>query len=485
MSSTRRALLFSFLDRYSALLLSIMSSMVIARLLTPAEIGVYSVTMVFIMFISSMRDLGAGPFLVQERSLNAERVQAAWTVLLGTGLLMSLVTLAASLPVSYFFKEPRMIQIMWVISLNFALNPMGALTYAWLMREMRFDALAVMRLVSSLAGAVTSVTLAYLGFGPISMAYGSLAATVVNALVSLRYRPREFGWRPGFAEVPRVIGFGGKLWVTSLTTSVASGAPEFLVGRLQNLTAAGLYSRANGLTSMFQKLVLDATQAVVLPLMAKAHRESGRLDEPMLRALSFITVLGWSFLGGLALLGYPVTRLLYGNQWDDSVALMRILALATSLALPATLCSPALIATGRVGTILRTTITVAPIQVTLVGLGACFSLETAGWGFALAQLICLPIWMQISRRELGMQLPALAQALMRSAGVAAVSNLAPLSAVMIFGVKPESNLMAILYSLPIGLLLFVLGAAWLNHPIYKEFARLGHALSLRSITRRP
>jgi O-antigen/teichoic acid export membrane protein len=476
MSSTHRALLFSFLDRYSALLLSIASSMAIARLLTPAEIGVYSVTMVFIMFISSMRDFGAGPFLVQERSLNPERIQAAWTVLLGTGLLMSLVTLAAAIPVAHFFKEPRMVRIMGVISLNFALNPMGALTYAWLMREMRFDALAVMRLVSSLAGAATSVSLAYLGHGPISMAYGSLAATAVNAAVSLRYRPSEFGWRPGFGEVRRVMGFGGRLWATSVTTSLASGAPEFLVGKLQNLTAAGLYSRANGLTSMFQKLVLDATQAVVLPLMAKAHRESGRLDEPMLRALSFVTVLGWSFLGGLALLGYPVTRLLYGNQWDGSVGLMRILALGTALGLPSSLCPNALLATGRVSRILKTTLIVAPMQVALVGAGACFGLEAAGCGFAIAQLLSLPIWMRVSRNELGMHIPALARALARSAGVAAVANLAPLSAVLMFGIKPGSNLTAILYSLPLGLILFVFGAAWLKHPIYAELTRLVAAL---------
>jgi hypothetical protein len=60
--STRRALFFSLLDRYAGLLLLILSSMVIARLLTPTEIGVFSVAMVLIMLISSLRDLGAGQF---------------------------------------------------------------------------------------------------------------------------------------------------------------------------------------------------------------------------------------------------------------------------------------------------------------------------------------------------------------------------------------------------------------------------------------
>ena len=100
--STRRALVFSFLDRYAALVLSIVSSMFIARLLTPAELGVYSVTMVFILFLSSMRDLGAGQYLVQEKDLTPERIRATWTVLLGTGLLMASLVLEAAYPVAHF-----------------------------------------------------------------------------------------------------------------------------------------------------------------------------------------------------------------------------------------------------------------------------------------------------------------------------------------------------------------------------------------------
>ncbi|TAM43293.1 MAG: hypothetical protein EPN61_08505 [Burkholderiaceae bacterium] len=86
--STRKSLVFSFLDRYASLAISIVSSMVIARLLTPTEIGVFSVTMVRLMFVSTVRDLGAGQYLIQEKELTTERIRAVWAVQLGraTGL---------------------------------------------------------------------------------------------------------------------------------------------------------------------------------------------------------------------------------------------------------------------------------------------------------------------------------------------------------------------------------------------------------------
>jgi O-antigen/teichoic acid export membrane protein len=88
--STRKALALSFLDRYSGLILHTVSAMVVARLLTPAELGVYSVTMVLLGFIATFRDMGAGQYLVQQKELTEERIRATWSVQLGLGLALCL-----------------------------------------------------------------------------------------------------------------------------------------------------------------------------------------------------------------------------------------------------------------------------------------------------------------------------------------------------------------------------------------------------------
>ena len=89
---------------------------------------------------------------------------------------------------------------MLLLAVNFAINPRGSITFAWLMREMRFEAVAVMRATSTLAGVVTSVGLAFAGAGPISLAWGSVCTTLVNAAVSLAYRPSGFPLGAGAAR---------------------------------------------------------------------------------------------------------------------------------------------------------------------------------------------------------------------------------------------------------------------------------------------
>jgi len=109
--------------------------MVIARLLTPQDIGIFSVTMVLLAYVATVRDMGSGGYLVQERELTPDRVKAVWAVQLGLGILLSVVVLLVSAPVAIFYDEPRMRNIMLVVALNYAINPFGSLTYAWQIRK--------------------------------------------------------------------------------------------------------------------------------------------------------------------------------------------------------------------------------------------------------------------------------------------------------------------------------------------------------------
>src|SRR6185503_18827477 len=102
--STRKSLFFSFLDRYASLLITVASPMVIARLLTPTEIGVFSVTMVLLMFVATVRDMGAGQYLIQEKNLTTERIRAVWAVQLGLGLGLACLVLLASNLVAVFYN---------------------------------------------------------------------------------------------------------------------------------------------------------------------------------------------------------------------------------------------------------------------------------------------------------------------------------------------------------------------------------------------
>ena len=442
--------------------------MIIARLLTPAEIGVFSVTMVLLMFVATVRDMGAGQYLVQEKNLTVERIRAVWAVQLGLGLALSCVVLAASYPVAVFYNEPRMRDILLVVALNYAINPFGSLTYAWLMREMRFDSIAIMRFSAALSGALVSTWLAWKNYGPISLAFGSLCSTVVNALMAIYFRPKFFPWLPGVSEIRRVLIFGSQLTASSIVATMSGSAPELLLGKLQDLTAAGLYSRSSGLVQMFHRLFLDAVGVVCLPWFARQPREQGSFVEPFLKATSYATAFGWSFSLAIICLAHPIVRIMYGKQWDQSVDLARLLAVALAFGMPAALCQIALLSSGAVTTIARVTVFSALQSVTLVVIGASQGLMALGFLMIPSAAVTAAIWMRATSRHIGLPMVGLLRTLRQSALVALISAIGPAVAFVVYGPYPEVMLLPLSIGVLGGLVGFVFSVMFLKHPLRDE-----------------
>lgn len=471
--SIRKALVFSFIDRYASLVVSVGSSMILARLLTPADIGVFSVTMVMLSFVATFRDFGAGTYLVQEKDLTSDRIRATFAVQLGLGLFLALAVSLASGPVAAFYRESRMRDIMLVVALNYAINPFGSLTQAWLAREMRFDALAVIRFASAAAGAAISVVLAWQAYGPMSLALGSLASTMVAVAVSALYRPHAFPWLPGLREVRRVVSFGTQTTSVAIVNTMTSGAPELLLGRLQTLTAVGLYSRANGLVSMFSRMVTDAVYSVSLSLFAKEFREQGNIANSFLKATSYITAIGWTFCLGLIFLAQPVIRVLYGSQWDSAVDLTRLIAGGMAFAIPVALGSPALMASGAMSMVLRATVISAVPNLALIAIGAVYGLVPLGWAVIAGGVIHALIYGSMVHKTIRFEWSALARVLLRSALVALCAAVAPAIVFMVFGAYPEDSLLPLAIGVPGSALGFVFAAGVFRHPIRDELARVG------------
>jgi O-antigen/teichoic acid export membrane protein len=470
--STRNSLFFSFLDRYASLAITVISSMVIARLLTPAEIGVFSVTVVLLSFVSTVRDMGAGQYMVQEKELTTERIRAVWAVQLGLGVGLACIVLLASYPVAVFYKEPRMRDVMLVVALNYAINPFGSLTYAWLIREMRFDSIALMRFSSVLSGTLVATWLAWRNYGPISLAFGSLTSTLVNALVAVYFRPKSFPWLPGVSEIRRVLSFGSKLTASTLVHDVSDSAPELLLGKLQDLAATGLYSRASGLVMMFYRLFVDAVVAVCLPWFARQSREHGSFVDPFLKATSYVTAFGWSFCLAVVCLAHPIVRVLYGDQWGQSVDLARLLAVAVAFNVPASLCATALLSSGAVTTIARATILSALQSVVLVAAGASQGLMALGLAMIVSAAITTAIWLRATSRHINLPLRGMWSHLRKSATVALMAAIGPAFALWLYGPYPDVVVMPLVFGVAGGLTGFVLGVIISKHPLLEEMVQM-------------
>jgi O-antigen/teichoic acid export membrane protein len=469
--STRTAFAFSFVDRYAGLAIHVVSAMLVARLLTPEEIGVYSLTMVLVGFVATFRDLGAGQYLVQKKDLTTDHIRATWAVQLGLGLLFATIIAAASIPVATFYTEPRITGIMIILALNFALTPFQALPYAWLTRSMQFQLLAYIRVTGALAQGACAVFLAWVGLGAVSLAWANLAATVAGMGLAAAIVGRTLPWTPRFAGARQVVSFGGRITAVTFLNTIRNASPELFLGKLQGMTETGLFSRAHGLVAMFERLIMDAVNAVAFPLFAKQMREGEDVSRAYVRAAAMITALGWTFLSCLGILAFPVIRLLYGTQWDQSVDPTRWLAAAMIFAVPVYVSLAPMLGSGAVAQVLRVAALSTCISVACAGIGAYVGLLTLSQMLLPAAAISSVLWLRAARAQMHFEWTVLLRSLSKSALVAVAAATPPLVVTMTLGWRSEEIGRTLLLAVPGGVAGFCAAAYATKHDIWDEIAR--------------
>ena len=134
MSTVRRSLVYSALEGWVAIFFQVASTVVIARLLSPAEMGVFAVGAVFASLASTVRDFGVAEYLIQEKELSRDAFRAALSVNIAISWLMAVLLFALAPAVAEFYRQDGVAEVMRVQAASFLLIPFGAVTIAWFRR---------------------------------------------------------------------------------------------------------------------------------------------------------------------------------------------------------------------------------------------------------------------------------------------------------------------------------------------------------------
>ncbi len=475
-SGVRKSLLLSLADSYLGVVLQLASTVIVSRLLTAPEVGIFAIAAVFAALASTFRDFGVAEYLIQEKHLDDDAIRAALTVNIGVSWLMALLLFAGSPFASEFYRSDGVGQVMRLQAVSFLLIPFGAVTMAWFRREMNFKPMMLAGIFTNLTSFVVVVVLAYKGFSYMSMAWASLAGTAVSVFVSLCMRPAHFPRWPGKRGIGKVLHFGKFASGIYILGAMGKGAPEMIMGRALDAAAVGLFSRANGLVEIFNRLVLRAVMPVYLPFFAKAVREEGSPVPGLLRAMSYLTAVGWPFLAYMGLASFAVVRLMYGAQWLDAVGLAKIVCLVAAVELVYVAAKEALLSKGLVRESNNLQIGIQGLRVFGLLAVIYWGLEGACWGLLAAAIAGALLSHYYLVRHIDLTLADVLRAVLPSAGVTAFC-MAPLLIWILLSPPHEGNYLASAFGGGgLAIVLWFVALRITNHSLWPEVLRVAHAV---------
>ncbi len=467
----RRSLYITFLSSNATAIVMFALTIVLARLLTPAEIGVFSVTVVFINIVAVFRDFGVGPYLVREKDLTPGKIRAALGLLLTTSWVLAAALVLASGPIARYYGQPAIADVLHVLTLSFLLVPYASVLSSLLMRDMQAGRTASVNAFSTLVYAATCLSLAWLDFGALALAWANTANLVANIIGFYLVRPPGTPLRPAFRGWREPMRFGHGAIAGNLLTVTHTALPDLVLGKVQGAHEVGLYSRANGLVGLFQQVVGPAVSYNALPFIAQHHHASTPLAPLLARTTSYLTGLAWPAYLVIGLFAEPIVRLLYGPAWVEAVPLVPILCVAAAARIGYSLSQPALLAIGRPYVAACSVGANLAARVLMLWWLGSTDLWTFALALCIADLASLPVPAWLMARHLGFSVRQSLRAHLPSLGVTLACAAAALA--LDAGLPPHWP-----PAVTVATVTLVLGATWLaavlglRHPLREELVRL-------------
>ena len=320
-----KGLLWLMSGRLASAVLSVISTAVLARLLTPSDFGIVAAVLVVLALANVLFDGAFGVNLVRKAELRDEDVRTTLTISLGLGLvLMGLVCLSAP-AAERFFGFPSLAVTLQVSSLAIPFKSVFAIASALLQRSGRFKAMATASLVGQFIGYILlAIPLSLGGAGVWSLIVAMLAAglteaVVTGALVRLPLRP---AWD---AETARDVRLTSLFSIASIMNWAADTGANAVIGRVMGAADLGLYSRGWKLLDLVVAATATPLSRVLLPAFAHRNGQPERLRSAFLGTLG-VVLPGYAVASVLLSLQAPlIVELALGKQWGDTVPVVQIL----------------------------------------------------------------------------------------------------------------------------------------------------------------
>lgn len=325
---TRKAIGWKLLSQGLATGLQMATTIVLARLLLPRDFGIVGMATMVTGLASIFRDLGLGQALVQRRSIEKVHLASAYWGTVVMGVLLAGLTILIAPYAGAFFKEPRLVAVLRVMSVSFLISPLATVPNALLQRNLDFRRPFYAGIAGSVVAAAVGITMALQGYSYWSLVWASLASTLAAAiaicLVTRHFPPLV----PRFRGIRDLYGFGVGVTGASLFNYIAQQADYFVVGRWLNSAALGLYTRAFTLVHQPLAQVSGILSPVLFPAFSQMQNDPSRARDVYLRIVSLVSMVCWPALVLLAVTAPELVPVVFGKQWFGSIIPIQVMALS-------------------------------------------------------------------------------------------------------------------------------------------------------------
>jgi PST family polysaccharide transporter len=388
------------------------STVVLARLLTPADFGLVAMVTTITGLAQGFADLGLSEATIQREQISHHQVSNLFWINVSVGLALMMATAASAPVLAWFYREPRLKDVTLLLSLTFLIGGLRVQHYALLQRQMRFVAMAIRDVGAYVIAVPAAIIMAWRGAGYWAIVALPLILSFTATLLSwLMVR-----WIPDLprrdAKVGSLLAFGGNVAASYFMLNVNRSADTVLIGRYWGAGPLGLYSRAYNLLMQPVRQLYVPVGSVAIPALSRLQNDPERFARYFLRTINLMAWICAPVFGFLFVTAEPMTVLVLGHQWREAAPVFQILVVSAlgQLLFGSTLW--VFVSRGQSGRLLKLTLITSPAFICSYLMGLPFGIKGVALTGSLVLLAMLPWILKYTFRETRLTLWRLGQAML-------------------------------------------------------------------------
>lgn len=325
---------------------SVVSTIVLAWLLTPADFGIVAMAGIVTMMMTSMTEVGMNQVLVYHQNADKVFYDTGWTIQALRGLILCVALLGTSGIISDFFNEPKLGPVLQVLSIIFLLNGFSSIGMATVLKQMRFDLEFRYKILPRFMGLACAIGLALWLRSYWAMIIANIVTHSARFSLSYYYAPH---WpRPNLVHWKSIFGFSQWVLLREVTANLTKKLDQILLGRWLGSGQLGQYDLAYQISGLPAHELAMPVGRSLFPALAKLQDKPERFRHMLAQTLGAIISVGLPAVCGLFLVAQPLAATFLPSEWVYVGPLIQILCLSGFFSMSFAPCASALTSIGKV-----------------------------------------------------------------------------------------------------------------------------------------
>lgn len=312
--------LFKLLDKSVGLI----STLVLARLLTPGDFGLVAMAMAVVAFTQLMGAFGFDSALIQRKDAERRHFDTAWTFNVAFGVLVFIALTALAWPMASFYGDPRLVAILLVLAVGSLVAGFENIGVVAFRKQLDFRSEFRFLMTKRLATFVVTMACAFTFRSYWALVIGIVFGRLLGVLISYRLHP----YRPRLTLSARqeLMHFSQWIFVSNLVGFVGGRSTDFILGRTVGPHGLGVYSIAYEIATMPSTELIAPVNRAVYPAYAKLAAEPAQLRERFIQIFGLICLFAFPVSAGLFAAADTFVLTVLGPQWVEAPSLIRVFA---------------------------------------------------------------------------------------------------------------------------------------------------------------